>query len=40
MRSAMDTRIIEIRPAEGGDDAKLFCLDLRTAYVKAALRYG
>ena len=27
-------RIIEIRPAEGGEDSKLFCADLQSAYVK------
>lgn len=28
--------ILEIRPAEGGDDAKLFAHDLKQAYIKMA----
>ncbi len=33
-------RIIEIRPAEGGDDAKLFAIDLVAAYVRLCGRFG
>jgi protein subunit release factor A len=33
-------RIIEIRSAEGGDDAKLFAKDLATAYTKHLTRVG
>lgn len=33
-------RIIEIRPAEGGEDAKLFCEDLLAAYRKLAAKFG
>ena len=33
-------RIIEVRPAEGGDDAKLFCQDLLSAYRRLAGRCG
>ena len=29
---------IEVRPAEGGEDAKLFCRDLTTAYIKMCER--
>ncbi len=33
-------RIIEIRSAEGGDDAKLFAKDLAAAYIKMFGRLG
>lgn len=33
-------RIIEIRAAEGGEDAKLFALDLAQAYTKHFSRVG
>ena len=33
-------RIIEIRPAEGGEDAKLFAKDLAAAYIKHISRVG
>lgn len=33
-------RYIEIRAAEGGDDAKLFVQDLAKAYYKLATRVG
>ncbi len=33
-------RIIEIRAAEGGNDAKLFVADLADAYSKLAVRQG
>lgn len=33
-------RIIEIRAAEGGADARMFCSDLLNAYFKLCLRYG
>ena len=33
-------RIIEVRPAEGGDDAKLFCQDLLAAYRRLCDRAG
>ena len=33
-------RIIEIRGAEGGQDAKLFASDLAKAYIKLASRVG
>lgn len=33
-------RIIEIRPAEGGADAKLFCQDLAAAYCRMCDRAG
>lgn len=32
--------IIEIRAAEGGDDAKLFVEDLAKSYLKLASKYG
>jgi len=31
---------LELRPAEGGEDARLFALDLRDAYVRMAERAG
>jgi len=34
----METVIIEIRAAEGGEDAKLLVIDQLRAYVKAAER--
>jgi protein subunit release factor A len=34
------TKFIEIRAAEGGDDAKLFVHDLAKAYQKLAGRVG
>lgn len=33
-------RIIEIRAAEGGNDAKLFVNDLAGAYIKLASRFS
>jgi protein subunit release factor A len=36
----METVVIEIRAAEGGDDAKLLVLEQLGAYVRAALRDG
>lgn len=33
-------RVIEIRAAEGGDDSKLFTMNLANAYIKFALRAG
>jgi len=33
-----NTRIIELRAGEGGDDAKLFVKDLATAYQKLSTR--
>lgn len=33
-------KVIEIRPAEGGDDAKLFVKDLSQAYQKLANKLG
>ena len=33
-------RIIEIRGAEGGDDAKLFVNDLTNAYCKMFTKFG
>lgn len=33
-------RIIEVRPAEGGDDAKLFASDLIGAYRRFCDRYS
>lgn len=33
-------RILEIRAAEGGDDAKLFVSDLGRAYLRLASKYG
>lgn len=33
-------RILEIRSAEGGDDAKLFAKDLAAAYIKLAGKLG
>lgn len=33
-------KCIEIRAAEGGDDSKLFVLDLAKAYQKLAIKYG
>lgn len=33
-------RVIEIRAAEGGDDAKLFVKDLAAAYIKHFTRVG
>jgi protein subunit release factor A len=35
----MDT-IVEIRAAEGGDDAKLFVRDLANGYFRLASRFG
>jgi protein subunit release factor A len=32
--------IIEIRAAEGGDDSKLFVIDMTKAYHKLALQLG
>lgn len=32
--------VVEIRAAEGGEDAKLFVNELLGAYVKAAVRNG
>ena len=32
----VNTKIIEIRPAEGGEDSKLFAVDLANAYVRMA----
>ena len=36
----MQKRIIELRAAEGGEDAKLFAEDLAAAYQKLATRFG
>jgi protein subunit release factor A len=33
-------RIVELRSAEGGEDAKLFARDLARAYTKMCSRYG
>lgn len=33
-------RIIEIRPAEGGDDSRLFCSDLLAAYQRMFQRFS
>lgn len=33
-------RVLEIRPGEGGDDARLFCDDLLVAYRRLADRAG
>lgn len=33
-------KTLEIRAAEGGDDAKLFVADLAIAYIKLASRAG
>lgn len=33
-------RIMELRGAEGGQDAKLFAQDLTTAYIKLADRFS
>ena len=33
-------KYIEIRAAEGGNDSKLFVLDLAKAYQKLAAKYG
>ena len=33
-------RILEIRSAEGGEDAKLFARDLAKAYAKMFSRFG
>jgi protein subunit release factor A len=33
-------RILELRSAEGGDDAKLFAKDLAVAYGKLFSRFG
>lgn len=33
-------RILEIRPAEGGDDSKLFCADLLSAYERMFGRFS
>jgi protein subunit release factor A len=35
----MDTVIVEIRAAEGGDDAKLLVLEQLKAYLNAAARH-
>jgi protein subunit release factor A len=31
---------VEVRPGEGGDDARLFARDLLRAYVRLSLRVG
>lgn len=36
----MQTYIVEIRAAEGGDDSKLFANDLSNAYVKLSNIHG
>ncbi len=36
----MERRILEIRAAEGGADARLFVAELATAYLDLALREG
>jgi len=33
-------KVIEIRSAEGGDDAKLFVVDLADAYLRLANKHG
>lgn len=33
-------RILEIRAAEGGDDAKLFAVDLLNAYLRLCSKFG
>ena len=33
-------RILEIRPAEGGEDSKLFAQDLLVAYERMCLKFG
>ena len=33
-------RILEIKPAEGGDDSKLFVSDLAEAYTRLANAFG
>jgi protein subunit release factor A len=33
-------RIVEIRPAEGGEDSRLFCADLVSAYRRLCDRAG
>ena len=32
--------VIEIRPAEGGEDSRLLVSDLATAYMNLATRFG
>lgn len=39
-KGATMKRILEIRSAEGGDDAKLFAKDLAAAYIKLAGKLG
>ena len=39
-RSKMATRIVEIRAAEGGEDAALFVADLAAAYQRMFSRVG
>jgi len=36
----MESVVLEIRAAEGGQDSKLLCEDMLTAYVKAGERRG
>ena len=36
----METKFIEIRAAEGGEDSKLFVRDLVNAYVKTFSKLG
>lgn len=36
----IEKRIIEIRAAEGGEDARLFVADLALAYIRLASREG
>ena len=36
----METVIIEIRAAEGGEDARLLCVEQLKAYANAATRRG
>lgn len=39
-RNNLDTRILEIRAAEGGADARLFVAELAAAYMKMADKLG
>lgn len=38
--SQNDKRILEIRAAEGGEDARLFAAELAQAYIRLANREG
>ncbi len=40
MKSKQEKRIIEIRSAEGGEDARIFVAELALAYIRLAGKMG